>query len=59
MLERDIKMDLILGNHDVYYKNTNEVNAPELLLFESDNINIISEPTVKEYDGIPLALVPG
>ena len=58
MLERDIKMDLILGNHDVYYKNTNEVNAPELLLFESDNINIISEPTVKEYDGIPLALVP-
>ena len=51
MLERDIKMDLILGNHDVYYKNTNEVNA-ELLLFESDNINIISEPTVKEYDGI-------
>ena len=52
MLERDITMDLILGNHDVYYKNTNEVNAPELLLFESDNINIISEPTVKEYDGI-------
>ena len=58
MLERNISMDLILGNHDVYYKNTNDVNAPELLLFESDNINIISEPMVKEYDGIPLALVP-
>ena len=58
MLERDIKMDLIIGNHDVYYKNTNEVNAPELLLFESDNINIIQEPTVKEYDGVNLALVP-
>ena len=58
LLDRYIKMDFILGNHDVYYKNTNEVNAPELLLFESDNINIISEPMVKEYDGIPLALVP-
>ena len=58
MLERDITMDLILGNHDVYYKNTNSVNAPELLLFESDNINIIHEPVVKEYDGFNIALVP-
>ena len=51
-------MDLILGNHDVYYKNTNEVNAPELLLFESDSINIIHHPIVKEFDGVNLALVP-
>ena len=58
MLERDIKMDLILGNHDVYYKNTNEVNAPELLLFESDNIDIIYQPEVREYEGVNLALVP-
>ena len=58
MLERGITMHLIIGNHDVYYKNTNDVNAPELLLFESDNINIIQEPMVKEYDGVNLALVP-
>ena len=58
MLERGITMDLILGNHDVYYKNTNDVNAPELLLFESDNINIIYQPEVREYDGVNVALVP-
>ena len=58
MLERGITMDLIIGNHDVYYKNTNDVNAPELLLFESYNININQEPMVKEYDGVNLALVP-
>ncbi len=58
LLERDITMDLIIGNHDVYYKNTNDVNAPELLLFESDNINIIQEPMVKEFDGVNIALVP-
>ena len=43
MLERGITMDLILGNHDVYYKSTNSVNSPELLLFE-ENVNIIHEP---------------
>ena len=58
MLERGITMDLILGNHDVYYKNTNDINAPELLLFESDNINIIYQPEVREYDGVNVALVP-
>ena len=56
MLERGITMDLILGNHDVYYKSTNSVNSPELLLFE-ENVNIIHEPVVKEYDGFNIALV--
>lgn len=57
MLERGITMDLILGNHDVYYKSTNTVNSPELLLFE-DGVNIIQEPVVKDYDGFNIALVP-
>ena len=58
MLDNDIKMDLIIGNHDTYYKNTNEVNSPDLLLFEHDNINVITEPIVKDYDGLDIALVP-
>jgi len=58
MLEQGISMDLIIGNHDVYYKSTNDVNAPELLLFGDDSINVITEPSVKEYDGFNIALVP-
>ena len=58
MLERNIQMDLVIGNHDTYYKNTNDVNAPELLLFNHKNINVYAEPIVKEYDGYKLALVP-
>jgi hypothetical protein len=58
LVKRGIHMDLILGNHDTYYKNTNDVNSPELLLFNESNINVIQEPQIKEYDGFKLALVP-
>jgi len=57
MIDKGITMDLILGNHDTYFKSTNDVNSPDLLLFE-ENFNIVEEPVVKEYDGCNIALVP-
>ena len=44
LIKNDISMDLIIGNHDTYYKSTNDVNAPQLLLFNEANINEITEP---------------
>ena len=35
---------MILGNHCTYYKNTNRINSPELLLEQYNNIKIYSEP---------------
>ena len=35
---------MLLGNHCTYYKNTNRINSPELLLEQYDNITIYSEP---------------
>jgi hypothetical protein len=58
MIERGITMDLIIGNHDVYFKNTNALNSPELLLFKHENINIITSPETKTFDGFEIALVP-
>ena len=36
---------MILGNHCTYYKNTNKINSPELLLEKYPNIKVYSEPT--------------
>ena len=36
---------MLLGNHCTYYKNTNRINSPELLLEQYPNIKIYSEPT--------------
>ena len=40
-----IELHMILGNHDTYYKNTNEVNSPDLLLCDYNNITVYNEPT--------------
>ena len=57
--EHQITMDIILGNHDTYYKNTNDLNSlKELLGHYMDEVNIIHEPTTMNYDGLDFALVP-
>ena len=40
----DYKVHMILGNHCTYYKNTNQINSPELLLEQYDNIKIYVDP---------------
>jgi DNA repair exonuclease SbcCD nuclease subunit len=57
--EYKIHMDIIPGNHDVYYKNTNELNSlKELLGHYMEEVRIIEKPTVVNYDGLDFALVP-
>ena len=54
-----IHMDIIAGNHDVYYKNTNRLNAlKELLGHYMNEVRIIEEPEVVDYDGTNVLLVP-
>ena len=57
--EYGITMDIVPGNHDVYYKNTNELNSlKELLGHYMNEVTIHMKPTVLEYDGLKLGLVP-
>jgi DNA repair exonuclease SbcCD nuclease subunit len=57
--EYGIHMDIIPGNHDVYYKNTNQLNSlKELLGHYMNEVNIIMKPTVVEYDNTNIGLIP-
>ena len=42
--ERNIEVYMLAGNHDTYFKNTNDVNSVDLLLREYNNINVIDSP---------------
>jgi DNA repair exonuclease SbcCD nuclease subunit len=50
LYSRKIQVYMLVGNHDTYYKNTNDVNSPELLLEEYDNITVINTPQTIHLD---------
>ncbi len=57
--KRNMVMDIIPGNHDTFYKNTNELNSlKECLGHYMNEVHIIMEPTVMKYDSLSMALVP-
>ena len=59
----DFKIDshFIVGNHDTYYKNTNEINAAHELFTTFDGKHepyIYHKPKVVEFDGFRILMVP-
>ena len=56
--ERDVKMHMLVGNHDIYYKNTLRTNSPELLLGDYPNITVVSDPTELSVGGLDILLLP-
>ena len=57
---RDLGIDvhMIAGNHDTFFKNTNEVNSLDLLLSEYGNVITYSDAEEIKLDGKNLLLVP-
>ena len=49
---------MIVGNHDCYYKNTNNVNSPALLLQTYSNIKTYSKVTEVTIDKLKVLFIP-
>lgn len=58
MRNEDIMMHVIAGNHDTHFKNTNDVNSPDLILREYDNIVTYSTPQTVNFDGCDMLMMP-
>ena len=52
------EVHMIVGNHDTYYKNTNSVNSPGLLLQTYSNIKTYSDPTEVNIGGLKILFLP-
>jgi DNA repair exonuclease SbcCD nuclease subunit len=55
---RKYKVHLAIGNHDCYYKNTNNVNSPELLLRSYPNIKVYTKAKELTIDKRKILFLP-
>jgi DNA repair exonuclease SbcCD nuclease subunit len=57
--KQNITMHAIVGNHDVYYTTTNEVNSIALLLAEYENVRIYeNEPVELQFGSTRVLMCP-
>jgi len=54
----DIEMKIIAGNHDVFYKNTNSVNALDEIVDRKYDIEIHTRPAEIDADGTKVLFLP-
>jgi len=56
--ELGIELHSLLGNHDIFWKESLEVNSPSLLLEQYDNIFIYKNPYTLFLSGTNIDLIP-
>ena len=55
----EIDLHILVGNHDIYFRNTNDVNSlQELLGGKYKNIHIYPEAQEINFDGFPILMMP-
>lgn len=57
-LDEGFHWHILLGNHDVYYKNTNDINSLEICLPQHENLKIYKGATNVTIDDMNICLVP-
>lgn len=56
--QRNLDLHIIAGNHDCFHKNTNDVNAIDILLTEYPTIKTYSTLKYVEFGGTKILLMP-
>lgn len=56
--DRGVDMHMLVGNHDIYYKNTLRISSPQLLLGDYDNITVVDNPTELRVGDLDILLLP-
>ena len=55
---RNIDTHIIVGNHDIFYKQSLSINSPGLNLGEYKNVTVYDRPTTAVFHEVPVLIVP-
>ena len=58
LADMGVTVHTVVGNHTAYYKNTNDVNAVDLLLREYSNVHVYSEAQEVFLDKLKVLFIP-
>lgn len=53
-----ITLHVLVGNHDIFYRHSLEINAQSLLLNEYSNMNFYDKPTTISIGGVSFDMIP-
>ena len=56
--KRNIRLHALIGNHDIFWRNSLEINSPDLLLRDYDNITLWAKHGTLELDGAVFDMIP-
>ena len=59
-MDRDLDVSVIIGNHDTFHKNTNEINSMNEIFKGSsyEKLRWYADPTEEEIDGTKILMMP-
>lgn len=59
LIEDDVKMHIILGNHDVAFKNSNAIHSLSILQAAAPkHVFVVDRPAMLHYEGAHFAMIP-
>ncbi|NBP02019.1 MAG: hypothetical protein EBU90_18195 [Proteobacteria bacterium] len=56
--ENNIQLYTLVGNHDIYWRESLAINASDLLLTEYSNVHVISSPKAFTFDTTSFDIIP-
>ncbi len=58
LASRNIDTHIIVGNHDIFYKQSLSINSPGLNLGEYKNVRVYDRPTTVVLNEVPVFVIP-
>ena len=56
--EANIELHTLIGNHDIFYRETLDINSSGLLLRPYKHIHVYDEPTTLHFDKVSFDIIP-